>query len=287
MKEKAMAIMIAVAMILSLAACGNSNQEAAESSEVQEQISSSETQARIQSSGAENSADSREEEILNEEDENDTGEAGAEQANDDASKSAGSSQAAEIVGVAASTEQQAAAGSNILIVYFSRHGSSVDDTDVDAVTSASLSPGNTIIAANMIQRATGADTFQIVTVNPYPKDYRETTDVAAIEKDNNERPDLSARVENIDAYDTIILGYPNWWGTIPMPVATFLDEYNLSGKTILPYCMHEGSGLGSSVSDITALCPDSTVLSGLSISTRRVESANEDIINWLSGHGII
>lgn len=137
--------------------------------------------------------------------------------------------------------------SNILIVYFSRHGSSFGSDDADAVSSASLLPEDAIVIANMIAELTGGDRFQIVTMNPYPKDYNKTTDVAMDEQTASARPELAGQIENLDGYDTIVLGYPNWWGTIPMSVATYLETYDLSGKTILPYCTHKGSRLGRSM----------------------------------------
>jgi len=179
------------------------------------------------------------------------------------------------------------AESNILIVYFSRAGNSYGTEDVDAVSSASLAiPGDTSVIANMVQGTIGGELFQIITVDPYPKDYRETTDVARVELDEDARPELSAHVEDMDAYDIVVLGYPNWWGTIPMAVYTFLEEYDFSGKTIVPYCTHQGSGLGRSVTDIKTLCPDSTILDGLAVSGSHVSNAQSDVDKWLSDLGL-
>ena len=105
--------------------------------------------------------------------------------------------------------------------------------------------------------------------------------MATVEKRNNARPELSSRVNNMDQYDTVILGYPNWWGTFPMAVFTFLEEYDFSAKTILPFCIHEGSGLGSSESDIRKLCSGATVLSGLAIRGGSVGRADQLVANWL------
>jgi flavodoxin len=152
-----------------------------------------------------------------------------------------------------------------LIVYFSRVGTSKSFAGVDAVSSASLPKGNTIVIANMIRDIVGADMFQIVTVNSYPADYDETTDVALKEQHANARPKLSTHVPRMADYDTIFLGYPDWWGTLPMPVFSFLEEYDFSGKTIIPFCTHEGSGLGNSRSDIRRLCPKAKLLEGLAV----------------------
>lgn len=181
---------------------------------------------------------------------------------------------------------------NILIVYFSRVGITPFSKDVDAISSASLVNndseliGNTTIIANMIHDTVGGDLFQIMTVKSYPVDYDETTDVAQQEQRDNARPELSTHVEDMDTYDVIFLGYPNWWGTIPMPVFTFLEEYDFSGKTIIPFCTHEGSRLGSSVSDIAALCPDAILLDGLAIRGSNVSSAQNDVADWLREVGM-
>ena len=165
----------------------------------------------------------------------------------------------------------------ILIAYYSRKGQNyVGDRIVD------LSVGNTEVAAKMAQELTGGDLFEICTVKSYPVDYTETTEVATVEKRNNARPELSTHVVNMDQYDTIILVYPNCLGTFPMAVFTFLEEYDFSGKTILPFCTHEGSGLGNSERDIRKLCPESKVQPGLAIRGGSVKSAGDTIKSWLS-----
>ncbi len=184
--------------------------------------------------------------------------------------------------------------SDMLIVYFSRVGVTDFEEDVDAVTSATINLGengeflgNCEIAASYIAEATGGDLFQIITEQRYPSDYRDTTDVAADEQDENARPALTSHVENMDAYNTVFLVYPNWWGALPMAVNTFLEEYDFSGKTIVPLCTHEGSGLGGTPREIAALCPDATLLDGLAIRGGRVAGAQEDVIEWLRELGHI
>ena len=125
-----------------------------------------------------------------------------------------------------------------------------------------LSVGNTEVAAKMIWEITGGDLFRIETVNAYPEDYTETTEVAKQELRANARPELTGHLEIIASYDVIFLGYPNWWGTMPMPVFTFLEEHDFSRKTIVPFCIHEGSGLGHSEKDVAKLCPKVTLLKG-------------------------
>lgn len=184
--------------------------------------------------------------------------------------------------------------SNTLIVYFSRVGISDFDANVDAVASASLNLdengdliGNCSIAANYIHETIGGDMFQIITEQRYPSAYRDTTDLAAIELDDNARPVLSSTVENMAQYTTIFLVYPNWWGALPMAMNTFLESYDFSGKTLIPLCTHEGSGLGGTPREIAALCPDATLLSGLAIRGRNIGNAQDDVNNWLSQLGYI
>jgi flavodoxin len=126
-----------------------------------------------------------------------------------------------------------------LIAYFSRKGNNIVGGKI-----VNLPVGNTEVAAKMIQKLTGSDTFRIDTVKDYPSDYNKTTDVARQELRQNARPELSGRMDNMDDYRVIFLGYPNWWGTMPMAVFTFLETYDFSGKTIIPFCTHEGSGMG-------------------------------------------
>ena len=163
-----------------------------------------------------------------------------------------------------------------LIAYFSRKGSNyLDGAIVD------LPVGNTEVAARMIQRLAGGDLFHIDTVKAYPADYTQTTEVAQRELNQNARPALAAQVDSLDGYDVVFLGYPNWWGTMPMAVFTFLEAHDFSGKTILPFCTHEGSGLGQSERDIRKLCPGAQVLRGLAIRGGGVAKAEKALTTWL------
>jgi flavodoxin len=138
----------------------------------------------------------------------------------------------------------------------------------------------------MIQEKTGGSLFRIEAVNAYPADYTETTEVAQQELRANARPKLTDHLESMASYDVIFLGYPNWWGTMPMPVFTFLEEYDLSGKTIVPFCTHEGSGLGRSVTDIKKLCPQSTILEGLAVRGGDVRNSVNEVSGWLRKIGM-
>jgi len=163
-----------------------------------------------------------------------------------------------------------------LIVYYSRKGNNYVGGKI-----INLPVGNTEVVAKKIKEFTGSDLFEIKTVKSYPKDYMETTEVAQDELHENARPELSESVDNIGAYDTIYLGYPNWWGTMPMAVYTFLESYDFSDKTVIPFCTHEGSGIGSSERDIKKVCPKAKVEKGLAIRGSNVFNAADSIASWL------
>jgi flavodoxin len=167
--------------------------------------------------------------------------------------------------------------SKVLIAFFSRKGQNYVSGSIK-----NLPVGNTEIVAGMIQEITGGDIFKIDTEKDYPADYTQTTNVAQDELSAKARPELTAKVDNMDEYDTIVLGYPNWWGAMPMAVYTFLEEYDFSGKTILPYCTHEGSGLSATEREIARECPKATVRSGLSILGTNAGSAKKSVENWLN-----
>lgn len=166
--------------------------------------------------------------------------------------------------------------SKSLSAYFSRKGNNYVGGSI-----VNLPIGNTEVIARKIQGLTGSDLFQIQAVQSYPADYTEATRVAQDELSANARPALTEMVADMASYEVVYLGYPNWWGTMPMAVFTFLESYDFSGKTIVPYCTHEGSGLGSSERDTKKLCPTAKVLSGLAIRGGTVGSADNDLVNWL------
>jgi flavodoxin len=163
-----------------------------------------------------------------------------------------------------------------LIVYFSRRGNNYVGGAI-----VNLAVGNTEVIAKKIKELTGSSTFKIETVKTYPDDYTETTEVAKAEKKKNARPELTAAVADMNSYDVIYLGYPNWWGTMPMAVFSFLEAHDFSAKTIVPFCTHEGSGMGVSERDLKRLCPNSRVLTGLAIVGGTVEKADRPVRDWL------
>lgn len=147
--------------------------------------------------------------------------------------------------------------------------------------------GNTHEIAGQIHENIDSSIFEIVPINPYPSDYNEVVEQAQKELRDGYRSKLKTEVENMESFDVIFIGYPNWWGTIPMPVATFLSQYNLSGKNIVPFCTHGGSRLGRSVVDITKFCPQSTILNGLAVRGGNVKNAHNSISKWLDELEII
>ena len=169
-----------------------------------------------------------------------------------------------------------------LIAYCSRRGQNYVSGDI-----VDLPVGNTEVAARMIRAATRGDLFHLETVKEYPEDYGRTTDMAREELRQNARPELKDQPENIDGYDTVFVGYPNWCGTAPMEMFTFLESYGFSGKTIIPFCTHEGSGMGRGESDIRKACPGAKVLSGLAIRGGTVQSAEQDIRRWIEATGLV
>lgn len=170
----------------------------------------------------------------------------------------------------------------ILIAYFSRAGNNYLNGSI-----VNLSVGNTEVAAKKIQELTGGNLFQINQVNKYSEDYNACTEEAKHELHANVRPELVEKLESIESFESVILGYPNWWGTMPMPVWTFLESYDFSGKKILPLCTHEGSGMGSSERDIKKLCPDAKLQKGLAICGGSVKKAGKDIEAWLKKNGLV
>lgn len=147
--------------------------------------------------------------------------------------------------------------------------------------------GNTAKVARFIADGAGADLFEIKTSKPYTKDYNAVLDVAKAELNSNARPALAKHLNNMAQYDTVFVGYPCWWGTIPMAVFTFLEEYDFSGKRVIPFVTHGGSSFGRSINDIKKAVPGAKVEdNGLSISGSRVSGAQSQVTKWLNGLGV-
>lgn len=141
--------------------------------------------------------------------------------------------------------------------------------------------GNTRAVAQRIHNAVGGDLYEIRAADAYPQGYNDCTDRAKKEQTANARPALAGTLANADSYDVIFLGYPNWWGTLPMPVFTFLETYGFSGKTIAPFCTHGGGGLGRGPADIARLSPKAAVAQGLSLNGSGAANASPEVAAWL------
>ena len=169
-------------------------------------------------------------------------------------------------------------GSSSIVVYFSRTGEQYGVGVIDK--------GNTAIVADMIIEQTGADSFEITPKEDnYPMTYSELTDYAKEEQNNNARPEIASTIENFDSYDTIYLGYPIWWGDLPMICYTFLESYDFSGKTIIPFCTHAGSGNAGTQSKIQSAVPNAEVKEVLAIAgidaQHDKDSVKSQVIDWL------
>ena len=178
--------------------------------------------------------------------------------------------------------------SKTLVVYFSMPETTEPDnmTEEDDNSTVVIDGevlGNTQYMAYVIAENTGADIFRIEPETPYPTDHDTLVDLAAEEQDNNARPAIKDQIENIADYDTVFLGYPNWWGDMPMILYSFLEQYDLSGKTVIPFNTHGGSGFSNTIGTIRSMEPGADVLDGLSISRNHIQDAEEEIVEWVNG----
>ena len=178
---------------------------------------------------------------------------------------------------------------NILIAYFSVPENG--DTDgIDANSGASIVVKNKDVLGNMqymaktIQEAIGGELFRIETKEKYPLEHETLVNQAKEEQNEEVRPELATHIENMEQYDMIFLGYPNWWGDMPQPLYTFLEEYDFSGKTIIPFNSHGGSGFSNTIEEIKKLQSNATVRDdGLSISRNDVADSEQEITDWAKG----
>ena len=162
-----------------------------------------------------------------------------------------------------------------LVVYYSRKGENYMPDGIQV-----LEKGNTEYAAEHIARALGADLFEIDTVKPYAKNYRECCMEAVAEMKENARPEIRGYVDDLSGYDTLFVCFPSWCGTAPMCVFTFLEHYDLTGKKIMPLCTNEGSGMGYSETSLKESCKGATVGAGLSVRGHLVQEMEADIRAW-------
>ncbi|MDO4937943.1 MAG: flavodoxin [Sutterellaceae bacterium] len=178
------------------------------------------------------------------------------------------------------TDQTMNANKKTLVVYFSRTG---ENYSVGHITK-----GNTEIVAEIIAQQTGAELFEIKPVKAYPEVYRECTDQAQDEANADARPAVVGDIR-VEDYDTIFVGYPIWWGDMPMPVYTFLEKHDWTGKTVVPFCTNEGSGLGVTESSLRRTCKGASVLRGLAVrgttAQNNREAATKSVADWLQKVG--
>lgn len=146
--------------------------------------------------------------------------------------------------------------------------------------------GNTRNVAEKIGKQTGADLFELVPATPYSEDYDTVLEEAQDEQSQKARPEISDAIDGFENYDVIYLGYPNWWGDMPMIIYSFLDDYDLSGKTIVPFCTSGGSGFSGSLNTIRSLEPEATLLEGLSLGSSQASNPSDVVSNWLDTNGI-
>ena len=197
------------------------------------------------------------------------------------------SETAETTASTAKTEdnihsEQSEGGGKMLVAYFSLAG--------EQYGVGVIEEGNTSIIAHMIAEQTGADLFEIKAVNPYPTSHSELLDVSRKEMSDKARPEIADTVDNMDEYDTVFIGYPNWWGDMPMIVYNFLESYDLSGKTIVPFCTHGGSGLSGTertIRNITGgTMADGFAIAGTTAQNDR-DTAKSKVTEWLREGGFV
>lgn len=250
MMRRWMAAALAVLMVLSLAACAGSQQE--------EQPASAEATEQSQSASVQEEEEPASTEQQPEE-------------------------------PASSTEQPSdTQESGVLVAYFSWADNAVIDGEVDAVASPSVTaPGNVQQLAQWVSERTGGDLFSIQVTEPYSSDWDACLERANQERAEDARPELTASVEQLERYDTVFLGYPNWWYGVPMALLSFLEENDLSDKQVYLFCSHGTGGLASSVEQIDEALPDSTALSEniFDVYEEDAASSQQDILAWLEELG--
>jgi flavodoxin len=177
--------------------------------------------------------------------------------------------------IKAGTKKEVQEMSNKLIAFYSR----ADENYVSGILKY-LTVGNTEVAASIIKEFTDADILKVEQVRPYSKGYNECIAEAQADQKRDARPELKTYPDSLSEYDTIYLGFPNYWSTMPMAVFAFLEHFDFSGKTIKPFCTHEGSGMGVSERDIKRLCPTANVAKGLAIHGSNVEKSRKAMERW-------
>lgn len=257
MRKKVIAFMLTAALLMTAAGCKNAERQGGGQSEGTQPAAESTTAADADMQA----------EIQNQE--QTTGDAG---------------EAAEGTTAASSETENS---SNILVAYFSWADNAVPDENVDAVSSPSVTaPGNVEELAGWVQEETGGDLFSIRVTDPYPSDWDACLERANDERGEDARPQLQENVENPDNYDTVFLGYPNWWYGVPMALLSFLEENDLSGKQVYLFCSHGTGGLADSVDIIREAAPDAEISDNIfDCYEEDAHSSREEIQNWVEESG--
>mgnify|MGYP002987808185 FL=1 len=258
-----MAAALAALMVLSLAACAGNQQE--------EQSASAETTEQAQEVSAQ------------EEEESSSTEQQPEEPSSTEQQPEDSTSAEQQTEQPSDTQE-----SGVLVAYFSWADNAVIDGEVDAVASPSVTaPGNVQQLAQWVSERTGGDLFSIQVTEPYSSDWDACLERANQERAEDARPELTASVEQLERYDTVFLGYPNWWYGVPMALLSFLEENDLSDKQVYLFCSHGTGGLASSVEQIDEALPDSTALSEniFDVYEEDASSSQQDILAWLEELG--
>lgn len=258
MVKRMLSLFLAISMALAFAACGTAENQAATSSQ-----------------SAQSGAAGAQQEALD----SDSPEAEEESPSDHAAE-------AEPAG-AASSETNSDRTGNVLVAYFSWADNAVLADDVDAVASPSvIPPGNVQQLAGWVQEETGGDLFSIRVTDPYPSDWDECLTRANQERGDNARPELVENVDNLEQYDTVFLGYPNWWYGVPMALLSFLEQNDLSGKEVYLFCSHGTGGLANSVELITEAAPGAVLSENIFDCYEEEASSSEDAIrDWVNSLG--
>ena len=177
--------------------------------------------------------------------------------------------------------------SKILVVYFSMpetdkpNNMTAEEANSTVVINGKVL-GNTQYVASLIQENTNADIFRIEPKTAYPTDHRTLVDLAKEEQNRRARPELMKKIDNLNEYDTIFVGYPNWWGDLPMIMYTFFQEHDFSSKVIIPFNTHGGSGFSNTINTIVELQPKAVVIrNGFTVSRNTVQDCAEDVAAWL------
>lgn len=271
--KKILALLLAASMAFSCVACGSTE----ESAEPAGNITQAAEPEEAESAEPEQTQDAEPEEAESAEP------ADSEQAETAAAEETGTSE--EGTDPADEENGTQSQDSHVLVAYFSWADNAVPDENVDAVSSPSvIAPGNVQQLAGWVQEETGGDLFSIRVTDPYPSGWDECLERANEERAEDARPELVENVENMDQYDTVFLGYPNWWYGVPMALPSFLEQNDFSGKQVYLFCSHGTGGLANSVELITEAIPDASISDSIfDCYEEDAASSQEAIQEWAAG----